>query len=179
MHLVPADRAGHAVIDAARVCQAIAALGEPGEVAACAERFALLGDPGRLSLLLCIRRAGPISVTDLALATGMHDTTVSQALRLLRAAGVVTAHRDGRIVRYVLADHAIEPLLALAMPARQASQGLTPGRYPAGNRRGATRHVSSQGAAIAEAPDKASIAGSVSDRGAERRRALGDAEYGE
>lgn len=122
MHLVPADRAGHAVIDAARVCQAIAALGEPGEVAACAERFALLGDPGRLSLLLCIRRAGPISVTDLALATGMHDTTVSQALRLLRAAGVVTAHRDGRIVRYVLADHAIEPLLALAMPARQASQ---------------------------------------------------------
>ena len=117
MHLVPAERAGHAVIDGARVCDAIAALGEPGDVAARAQRFALLGDPGRLSLLMCIWRAGPISVTDLAVATGMHDTTVSQALRLLRAAGVVEAHRDGRISRYVLADSSIEPLLALALEA--------------------------------------------------------------
>ncbi len=117
MHLVPAERAGHTVIDAARVCDAIAALGEPADIVARAHRFALLGDPGRLSLLVCIWRAGPISVTDLAVATGMHDTTVSQALRLLRAAGVVEAHRDGRISRYVLADHSIEPLLALAADA--------------------------------------------------------------
>lgn len=120
VHLVPADRADHAVIDARRVCQAIAALGEPGDVTACAERFALLGDPGRLSLLLCIWRAGPISVTDLALAAGMHDTTVSQALRLLRAAGVVSSRRDGRVVRYVLADQSIEPLLVLATSAGEA-----------------------------------------------------------
>lgn len=123
MHLVPADRAGHAVIDAPRVCDAIAGLGEAGAVAACAERFALLADPGRLSLLLCIRRAGPISVTDLAVATGMHDSTVSQALRLLRTAGAVSAQRDGRVVRYVLADPAIKPLLALVPPAPQASHG--------------------------------------------------------
>ena len=120
MHLVPADRAGHAVIDGARVCDAIAALGEPGEVAARAARFALLADPGRLSLLLCIWRAGPISVTDLALATGMHDSTVSQALRLLRASGVVTAQRDGRVIRYELSDLSVEPLLALVTPAREA-----------------------------------------------------------
>lgn len=118
MHLVPAERAGHAVIDATRVCDAIAALGEPVDVAACAQRFSLLGDPGRLSLLLCIWRAGPISVTDLAVATGMHDTTVSQALRLLRAAGVVEPRRDGRISRYVLADQSVEPLLAIAVEAR-------------------------------------------------------------
>ena len=34
----------------------------------------------------------------------MRDTSVSQALRLLRANGIVTAHREGRVVRYTLAD---------------------------------------------------------------------------
>jgi hypothetical protein len=29
MHLLPADRADHRIIDAERVCQAIAALGDP------------------------------------------------------------------------------------------------------------------------------------------------------
>jgi len=116
MHLVPADRAEHPVIDDHRVCAAIAALGEPGDVAAWADTFSLLGDPGRLSLLLSIWRAGPISVTDLAVATGMHDTTVSQALRLLRTAGIVAPQRDGRIVRYTIADQTVLPMLALASP---------------------------------------------------------------
>jgi len=96
MHLVPADRADHRIIDDHRACEAIAALGDPEAVASWARRFSLLADPGRLSLLVCIRAAGPISVTDLAVASGMNDTTVSQALRLLRAAGVVAAERDGR-----------------------------------------------------------------------------------
>jgi ArsR family transcriptional regulator, lead/cadmium/zinc/bismuth-responsive transcriptional repressor len=117
MHLVPADRADHPVIDDHRVCEAIEALGDPGEVAAWAGRFSLLSDAGRLALLLCIWQAGPICVTDLAVAVGMHDTTVSQALRLLRTAGVVAAERDGRVVRYVIADRRILPLLALARPA--------------------------------------------------------------
>src|SRR6516162_321146 len=87
MHLVPADRADHRIIDDHRACEAIAALGDPEAVASWARRFSLLADPGRLSLLVCIKAAGPISVTDLAVASGMNDTTVSQALRLLRAAG--------------------------------------------------------------------------------------------
>jgi DNA-binding transcriptional ArsR family regulator len=81
-----------------------------------ARRFSLLADLGRLSLLVCIRAAGPISVTDLALATGMNDTTVSQALRLLRAAGVVAPQRDGRIVRYTLTEEAISSLLERMSP---------------------------------------------------------------
>jgi ArsR family transcriptional regulator, lead/cadmium/zinc/bismuth-responsive transcriptional repressor len=112
MHLVPADRADHRSIDGHRACEAIGALGDPENVAAWAQRFSLLADAGRLSLLICIRAAGPISVTDLALATGINDTAVSQALRLLRTAGLVAAQRDGRIVRYTLADQAIGSLLA-------------------------------------------------------------------
>jgi ArsR family transcriptional regulator, lead/cadmium/zinc/bismuth-responsive transcriptional repressor len=117
MHLVPADRAGHRIIDGHRACEAIAALGDPASVGSWARRFSLLADPGRLSLLVCIRAAGPISVTDLAVAAGMNGTTVSAALRLLRAAGMVAAHRDGRVIRYSLADEEIGALLARLFPA--------------------------------------------------------------
>ena len=123
MHLVPADRADHRIIDGHRACEAIAALGDPGAVASWAQRFSLLADPGRLSLLVCIRAAGPISVTDLAVAAGMNDTTVSAALRLLRAAGVVAAQRDGRVIRYSLADEEVGSLLADLFPAPVAVPG--------------------------------------------------------
>ena len=101
----------HRVIDGEAVCAALGALGDCGDVSGWAQRFKVLADPSRLTLLLCIRRAGPISVTDLAVAAGLNDTTVSQALRLLRAGGTVTARRDGRIVRYRLADECIGGLL--------------------------------------------------------------------
>ena len=51
-------------------------------------------------------------MTDLAVATGMNATAVSQALRLLRAAGMVAAHRDGRVIRYTLTDPTVAALLA-------------------------------------------------------------------
>src|SRR5579859_5405179 len=112
VHLLPADRSDHRVIDAERICQAIAALDSPEAIAARARQFAVLADPTRLTLLTCIRAAGPISVSDLAAATGLNDTTVSQTLRYLRAAEVVATERDGRVVRYQLADGPVAALLA-------------------------------------------------------------------
>lgn len=111
VHLLPAERAGYRVIDGERVCEAIAALGDPAELQARAEHFAVLADPTRLALLTCIGAAGPISVSDLVAATGINDATVSQALRYLRAAHAVTAKRDGRIVRYELASGPVSALL--------------------------------------------------------------------
>ncbi|MEV8564477.1 metalloregulator ArsR/SmtB family transcription factor [Streptomyces sp. NPDC051322] len=111
MHLVPAERAGHRIIDDHRVCDAIAAIGEPEHVRSWADRFSLLADPGRLALLIAVHRAGPIAVSDLAVATGMKDPAVSQALRLLRAAGVVAGDKDGRVVRYRVVDGAVADLL--------------------------------------------------------------------
>ena len=116
MHLVPMERADQPTIDGHRVCQAIEAVGEPGHLDAWAARFALLSDPHRLAMLVCIRSAGPISVTDLALATGMSATAVSQALRLLRVAGTVAGVRDGRVIRYELTDETLDGLLALTAP---------------------------------------------------------------
>ncbi|MFD7163060.1 ArsR/SmtB family transcription factor [Streptomyces violascens] len=111
MHLVPAERAGHRTIDGHRVCDAIAAIGDPGRVRAWADRFSLLADPNRLALLLALHRAGPLAVSDLAVATGMRDPAVSQALRLLRAAGAVAGEKEGRVVRYRMVDEATARLL--------------------------------------------------------------------
>ena len=94
-----------------RVCDAIAALPEPEAMHSWVVRFALLADPTRLTLLLCIHRVGEICVSDLALAAGLKDTTTSQALRLLWAQGLVVAQRSGRVVRYRLADDVVHGLL--------------------------------------------------------------------
>ena len=112
MHLLPAERAGLRVIDSERVCDAIASLGDPAAIRARAGHFAVLADPTRLALLTCISAAGPISVSDLVAATGLNDTTVSQALRHLRAAQIVTTARDGRIIRYQLTSHPVSVILA-------------------------------------------------------------------
>jgi DNA-binding transcriptional ArsR family regulator len=111
VHLLPAERRDHRVIDSERVCDAIAALGDPADLRARAQQFALLADPTRLALLTCIHAAGPISVSDLAAATGINDTTVSQTLRHLRASQVVTTERDGRVIRYQMAEGAVAALL--------------------------------------------------------------------
>jgi DNA-binding transcriptional ArsR family regulator len=112
MHLLPAERAGQRIIDGERVCQAIAALGDLAALRMRAQQFAILADPTRLTLLTAIQAAGPISVSDLAAATGVNEATVSQTLRHLRATQTVTAERDGRIIRYQLTDPAIAALLA-------------------------------------------------------------------
>src|SRR6202034_2327799 len=47
VHLLPAERSGHRVIDEERVCQAIAAVGPAEGIQARARAFAILGDPTR------------------------------------------------------------------------------------------------------------------------------------
>ncbi|KUN75851.1 MarR family transcriptional regulator [Streptomyces bungoensis] len=111
MHLVPADRAGRRTIDGHRVCDAIAAIGDTGRLRTWADRFSLLADANRLALLLALHRTGPLAVSDLAVATGMNDPAVSQALRLLRAAGVVAGEKEGRVVRYRVVDPEVGALL--------------------------------------------------------------------
>jgi ArsR family transcriptional regulator, lead/cadmium/zinc/bismuth-responsive transcriptional repressor len=111
MHLVPHERAHRRPIDDHTVCHAIEGIGDVAQVGLWARRFALLGEAGRLCLLLAIHRAGPIAVSDLAIATGVSDTAVSQMLRLLRASGTVAAEKDGRVVRYRLTDPDVAVLL--------------------------------------------------------------------
>ena len=73
--------------------------------------FKLLGDPTRARLLYALLEAGELCVCDLSAATGTAETTVSQALRLLRASGVVTGRREGRNIYYRLSDAHVRLLL--------------------------------------------------------------------
>lgn len=81
------------------------------ELARVSAVFKLLGDPTRTRLLYALLEAGELCVCDLAAATSTAEATVSQALRLLRASGVVTGRREGRNVFYRLSDAHVRLLL--------------------------------------------------------------------
>jgi ArsR family transcriptional regulator len=68
-----------------------------------AEVLKTLASPRRLEILHALNR-GPIEVGRLAQEIGASQPNVSQHLAVLRAAGMVEAERDGREVRYRLAD---------------------------------------------------------------------------
>ena len=68
-----------------------------------AEVLKTLASPRRLEILHAVAR-GPIEVGRLAKAIGASQPNVSQHLAVLRGAGIVEAERDGREVRYRLAD---------------------------------------------------------------------------
>lgn len=68
-----------------------------------AEVLKTLASPRRLEILHVLARA-PIEVGHLAEAIGATQPNVSQHLSTLRSAGIVEAERDGREVRYRLAD---------------------------------------------------------------------------
>lgn len=99
------------VIDPDQVCDATAVLADTGQVQHAATVLDALGDVHRLSILLALHHAGDLCVSDLAFAVKMSDSAVSHALRLLRAHGMVTAHREGRLVRYRVTGGLTERLL--------------------------------------------------------------------
>ena len=84
---------------------------DEGALARVTSLFKILGDPTRARLLYALLEAGEMCVCDLAAATETAETTVSQALRLLRASSVVTGRREGRNVFYRHSDAHVRLLL--------------------------------------------------------------------
>ena len=76
--------------------------------------FALLADPSRVKLLSALA-ISPLCVTDLAQIVGMNQTTVSHQLRLLRTMNIVTTQRDGKIIKYKLANTKINEILLVGV----------------------------------------------------------------
>jgi len=76
---------------------------------AAADRFGALADPTRRHLLeqLAVQ---DLAVTDLMAGLDMSQPAVSQHLRVLREAGLVTARRDGRHRYYRLRPAALTEL---------------------------------------------------------------------
>jgi DNA-binding transcriptional ArsR family regulator len=85
-----------------------------------AEVFAVLADASRAKIVFALSRE-ELCVCDLAGLLGLRVSTVSQHLRLLRAARLVRHRKAGRMVYYRLADPHILTLLEVAMEhAREA-----------------------------------------------------------
>jgi DNA-binding transcriptional ArsR family regulator len=99
------------VVDAPRVHATRERLLPTGEGERLAALFRLLGDPTRVRLMYALLEAGELCVCDLAATIGAAESTVSQALRLLRTAGVVTSRRAGRMQYYRLSDGHVRMLL--------------------------------------------------------------------
>ncbi|MFP5489474.1 MAG: ArsR/SmtB family transcription factor [Acidimicrobiia bacterium] len=81
------------------------------EASQLAEMFRLLGDPTRVRILYALLEAGELCVCDIASVVDTNETKVSQAMRLMRAAGVVRNRCDGRNIHYRLDDDHVRLLL--------------------------------------------------------------------
>ena len=79
-----------------------------------ADFFKVFGDATRVKLLLALDRAD-LCVCDLAELLGMTKSAVSHQLSALRAAHLVNFRREGKNVRYSLADDHVYTMLAQGM----------------------------------------------------------------
>ena len=97
----PAEQARHAM---------------PGDadIAALAEFFRTVGSETRLKILLALGTC-ELCAGDLADAVGMAPSAVSNQLRALRQARLITVRRDGRMLYYRLADCHPREIISLAM----------------------------------------------------------------
>jgi ArsR family transcriptional regulator, cadmium/lead-responsive transcriptional repressor len=78
-----------------------------------AKYFRGLGDATRVRILGLLEERGELSVSELVAAVGQAQPKVSNHLACLRWCGFVDARRDGRVVRYRLADQRVAQLLEL------------------------------------------------------------------
>lgn len=79
-----------------------------------AELFRMFGDTTRIRIL-SVLDVNEMCVCDLAQLVGLSVSAVSHQLRLLKAAGLVTYHREGKNVVYSLADHHVRVMLENGM----------------------------------------------------------------
>ena len=126
--VVDLDVCAARAVDDARVADTRPRVLGAGEAIDIATMFNLLSDPSRVRVLFALLEAGEMCVCDLAETVGMTSSALSHALRLLRTARVVVNRRDGRKVRYRLADSHVRMLLDLMREhLRHDSTGATGG----------------------------------------------------
>ena len=93
--------------------------------------FKALADPARRRLLGALR-GGPLTAGEVAQAAGLAAPSASYHLDLLRQAGLVTAEKDGRFVRYTLSTTVVEEAagwllgLAAGVPEADSPEATAP-----------------------------------------------------
>ncbi len=87
---------------------------DPAIVEHAATLFRTVGEPARLRLLERLSW-GEYCVSELAAGAGDQLSTISERLRVLRAAGLVRRRRQGRHIYYSLADRHVVELIRSAL----------------------------------------------------------------
>ena len=98
-----------------------------------AELFRALGDPHRLKALSFLATATPeccqgpegVCACDLVTHLGLSQPTVSHHMKLLTAAGLVTATKKGRWVHYALSAEGFQKVQALLSQAQNQIGSVT------------------------------------------------------
>jgi ArsR family transcriptional regulator, lead/cadmium/zinc/bismuth-responsive transcriptional repressor len=85
-----------------------------GELEGWAAGARALGDPTRLAIAVALADSGTACVCDLAWIVGRNEKLVSHHVRALRAAGMATATRSGKMVMYELTERGRVLLAAVA-----------------------------------------------------------------
>ncbi len=85
-------------VDPERVAQASSRIPAAADIARLTSLLSLMADPVRLRILYALDVSEELCVGDLALALRANEDQVTYALRLLRTAGLVHAHKQGRVV---------------------------------------------------------------------------------
>jgi DNA-binding transcriptional ArsR family regulator len=75
---------------------------EPASAELAAARAKALGDPTRLTLAVALRDGGELCVCDLSWVAERSQNLVSHHVRTLKAAGLVSSRREGKMVMYAL-----------------------------------------------------------------------------
>ena len=98
----------------------------PETVSAVAERFKVLAEAARLSVLNELR-SGPRNVSELMAVTGLSQANLSKHLQLLHMHGFVSRRREGLFVIYQLADRSVFELcnIMCGQLKRRAGEQMT------------------------------------------------------
>ena len=75
-----------------------------------AELFRVFGDSTRIRIL-CLLFEAELCVNEIADGIGMNQSAVSHQLRILKQGKLVKSRRDGKAMRYSLADEHVKTIL--------------------------------------------------------------------
>lgn len=115
------DRCDLLCLDVEKAEAIRAALPTVPEVSAQAARLKALSDPTRMLVAAALAATDELCVCDLAWVTGRAENLISHHVRTLRAAGLATSRRDGKMVLYALTDPGHELLRAVAAATAEVS----------------------------------------------------------
>ena len=79
-----------------------------------AELFKCFGDSTRIRIL-CVLLGGEYNVGDIAEALNMTQSAVSHQLKLLKQAKLISGKRDGKQIRYSLADEHVRSIINIGL----------------------------------------------------------------